>query len=103
MREVLTSVGVAAVSALVPFILVLVVSVLFKVLDKMKLSALRGIAEDVVLWAEEKARKSQKFEDAVAKLMAQAHIPREQAVILIQSAFEKLRAFIHDGRERKNG
>jgi hypothetical protein len=79
----------------VPFILVLVVSLLFKVLDKIKNEKIHALATDIVLWAEEKASKDAKFNEAVIALMGKAKIPRAQAELLIQASFEKLRHYLN--------
>ncbi len=102
LQEILGTVLLAGIAALVPFILVLVVNYVFKLLDRLGLNRLRGIAEDLVLWAEEKVSSGKKFDAAVARLVKMTGIPKEQAEVLIQASFEKLRQFIHEGRG-KNG
>ena len=94
-QEILSQVIVGIVSALVPFVLVLIVSLLFKLLDRFKSEKLHALATDIVLWAEEKASKDAKFNEAVIALMAKANIPRAQAEILIQASFERLRNYLN--------
>ena len=95
LQEILSQVVVGVVSALVPFVLVLIVSLLFKALDRIKNEKLHALATDIVLWAEEKASKDAKFNEAVISLMAKANIPRAQAELLIQASFERLRTYLN--------